>query len=532
MFKKSFFTEGKNLIFIAVFTIACLLFVSSDSYLHPLLNHYDSAIFFMLGKSWMNGMIPYQDFLDSKGPLLMLIYGIGYLLSNYNYIGVFWIYCVWYIAIFYIMFKIAFFFLKDKKKAILCSILSAIPYFSPYFHYETRGENWCHLFISLSLYQTIILLYTKEDLQKKKVASAFIIEGICLGASLLIKFNIGVMMGVFILYSLWSRYKKGIKEVMHNIGWAFVGFLIIALPFIIYMFITDSFDDFIYGYFVATSQTMDSPSITFHIWLNAWLTHISYAERVLPFIILLMGCMLWSKKMENFKYFPLVLFLSFLFLSTIHFLAYYLRVLQPFFIFPIVVFFLYVPRVQLTKFKLFMTSCLTFIYVVIAYSFGMHGGENTFTQNLLGHLEEEKEEFYTVEYLISQVKKPTIISVGYTYMGIGIASNVLPGCHDFTRQTGATQEMKLNQRDAILAKQSDFLVIKYPLDDLKEELGLDSIDLKKLGYKKYYEWDIDSKGFTYGLFSKHQLRPLESPIKIGRFEIFKKDLHERLNQMK
>ena len=29
----------------------------------------------------MNGMVPYVDFTDSKGPSLWLIYGIGYLLS-------------------------------------------------------------------------------------------------------------------------------------------------------------------------------------------------------------------------------------------------------------------------------------------------------------------------------------------------------------------------------------------------------------------------------------------------------------------
>ena len=41
--------------------------------------HNDSAWFFMCGKAVMNGLTPYVDFTDSKGPLLWLIYGIGYL---------------------------------------------------------------------------------------------------------------------------------------------------------------------------------------------------------------------------------------------------------------------------------------------------------------------------------------------------------------------------------------------------------------------------------------------------------------------
>ena len=34
---------------------------------------------------------PYLDFADSKGLLLWLIYGIGYLISPTSYIGVFWL---------------------------------------------------------------------------------------------------------------------------------------------------------------------------------------------------------------------------------------------------------------------------------------------------------------------------------------------------------------------------------------------------------------------------------------------------------
>jgi hypothetical protein len=57
-------------LFFVVFSVFVLFFYSQDSYLYDLYNRVDSAWFFMCGKAWMNGMVPYVDFADSKGPLL------------------------------------------------------------------------------------------------------------------------------------------------------------------------------------------------------------------------------------------------------------------------------------------------------------------------------------------------------------------------------------------------------------------------------------------------------------------------------
>lgn len=88
-----------GLFFIFIFIL--FFFISSDSYTHDLWYKNDSAWFYMCGKAWMNGMIPYVDFSDSKGPLLFLIYGIGYLLSPRNYLGIFWISVFWYAVVFF-----------------------------------------------------------------------------------------------------------------------------------------------------------------------------------------------------------------------------------------------------------------------------------------------------------------------------------------------------------------------------------------------------------------------------------------------
>ena len=100
-------------LFLMGYAFLLLFILSTDSYTHDLFPRVDSACFFTAGKAWMNGMVPYVEFTDSKGPLLWLIYGIGYLISHHDYIGVFWISCLWYSFTFYYMFLTAEVFLAD-----------------------------------------------------------------------------------------------------------------------------------------------------------------------------------------------------------------------------------------------------------------------------------------------------------------------------------------------------------------------------------------------------------------------------------
>jgi hypothetical protein len=67
---------------LAVIVIVVQFFISLESYPHDLYVQFDSTWYFMCGKAWMNGLMPYVDFADSKGPLLWLIFGIAYLLRS------------------------------------------------------------------------------------------------------------------------------------------------------------------------------------------------------------------------------------------------------------------------------------------------------------------------------------------------------------------------------------------------------------------------------------------------------------------
>lgn len=82
---KSLFTK---LILLFSYTLLITLLFSSNAFAGI---YADSNVFFLCGKGLAEGLIPYVDFTDSKGPFLWLIYGIGYIISPTNYWGVYYL---------------------------------------------------------------------------------------------------------------------------------------------------------------------------------------------------------------------------------------------------------------------------------------------------------------------------------------------------------------------------------------------------------------------------------------------------------
>ena len=70
-----------------------------------------------------NGKVPYKDLFEQKGPLLYLIYGIGYLISHDTFLGVYLLEVISYTIFGYFLFKIARTYL-NQFYALLASVLT------------------------------------------------------------------------------------------------------------------------------------------------------------------------------------------------------------------------------------------------------------------------------------------------------------------------------------------------------------------------------------------------------------------------
>lgn len=111
---RTFIVENKNYIILSLFVFVVLLFVSSDSYTHHKFYHWDSVVFFTSGKAWVNGMVPYVDYADSKGPLLWFINWFGYIISPHDYTGIFWLSWISFTILYFFFIRQLFYTFKTS----------------------------------------------------------------------------------------------------------------------------------------------------------------------------------------------------------------------------------------------------------------------------------------------------------------------------------------------------------------------------------------------------------------------------------
>lgn len=472
------------LLFFTALATFVLFFVSADSYFNDLHSRVDSAWFFMCGKAWMNGLVPYVDFSDSKGPLLWLIYGIGYLLSPTNYHGVFWISCFWYGLIYFFIYKIARLFLPDTSRAILCSILMSIVLFNPWFHDEIRAEDFSLLFMIISLYEMSRLVWT--DLPTKN--RSFFILGICFAALLMIKYNIAAMQAIIVLACLIVFVKKE-KCIFLPLLLCFGGCLSVLSPFIIYFLSKGILTPFIQEYFLNTFSTLaghyfdNSPNLLLRTqqqfsgnllitYLFEWAGVIYEAHIGARCALILLGAYLFSQKQVVYRFLPLLVSFWGIAITIRHHFSYYFTACSPFFIF-LFICLLSLPK-YVSKRTLFALSISVVCYSIISHILFFNYKCIKFNHN------KNQQDFYAIASCIHQVKAPTIAYAGGGECGFGITENVLPAGKYWSLQWGANEKMKLEHKELILSGKADFIVVRF--ESFLEPLGLSKQDIENAGY--------------------------------------------------
>lgn len=492
----------------AAFAVVLLFIISPDSYTHDLYGRHDSAWFFMCGKAWMEGLTPYVDFADSKGPLLWLIYGLGYLISPTNYIGVFWLNCVWYALIFYITYLTARFFLPGRRNALICTLLMALAYFNPMFHYETRAEDWCMLFMIASLYLTSKMLYGDEQ-SKKGIHLSFFLLGVCFAALVLIKYNIAAMQSVFILFAGYHAIRRHHSFVLPFL-WLLAGLLITFTPFILYLIAQGSFHAFIQEYFVNAYITAFFDEGLREDYLYDWVAVLTNPLRLPFFLILVVGGILFSFKTEKYKLFPLISTLFIFAITVTHsYWDYYFNSCAICCIWPIIWLTKVAPTIS-------TRPVITAMGVVVALTVCQLAIDRYFKHNLFWNDGQEREEFYNYEYYISQIPQPTIINASFHEEGHGILSRALPGTKYWAKQNGSSVQMNMEHINGILSRKASFIIMYQKADNLIEE---DFIH--HAGYPYHYA------GY---LLSKKQLSKPAKPIHVSNWEVFTKQMPEALRR--
>ena len=442
----------------------------------------------------MNGMRPYVDFADSKGPLLWLIYGIGYLISPTDYTGVYWISCLVYGITFYAIYRTAQLFVS-RRWAMLVSLLMSVSLFYPQVHYEVRCEDFNQLFMSLTVWQVYRLLYGPSS-GRRQLCVASLVGGLSIGATLLIKYNVTPMIMFAMLYVLvWSwRNRFGL---LRPLAWMFVGLCAVVLPFVVYLVMTGCFQAFIQEYFVNTLVVVGDS----HAGMGGVVRR--FMEHKVPLGALLLVCAAGVLafafgRNRRYRSFAPALFAAVLLLTVTHAtwtFHYGTCLLFPVFGLIVVAEKLSSRATWPTKTPVVVVMALLALTTVTAVNWYKHGEALFFKQDV------RSADQYRFAAMMSEVKNPRVV---YYFTGpypeYGIQLHSMPGGVYWASQSGSTEEMDQYQRRIAREGQADFF---FTLHSSKA-----GERLEEMGYHRYESTPVPGEPYRLDLFSR---RPLQEP---------------------
>lgn len=116
----------KYFIYILIISFVILLITSRNSPLYAFNDWVDANAFFTVGKAIFNNVIPYKDLFEQKGFLLYLLYGIGYLIDNKGFLGVFILEVISFSIFLFYNHKIIKIYLEEKYSLIIIPIYAAL----------------------------------------------------------------------------------------------------------------------------------------------------------------------------------------------------------------------------------------------------------------------------------------------------------------------------------------------------------------------------------------------------------------------
>lgn len=462
---KQFISKFKFQLFCILVAFMMLLFTSKNSFLYTFNDWVDANAFFTVGKSIVHGLVPYKDLFEQKGPLLYLIYSLGYLISNKSFYGVFIIEVILFSIFLFYNHKIIKFFLDEKYSFIILPILTLIITTSNSFVHGGSCEEYCFPLFSISFYYFI--KYFKD---KKLTYKEIILNGFLAGCILLTKYTfLGFWIGFVILIFIDLLREKEKKKAFYFCFQFLIGFIIPLIVTVIVFYFAGGLKDFIWNYFIiniTAYSSFESYSITNMILVFLYLLGVggllfSISNFIMPLLIIPI------KNMES----RLKINIIGLFLTTFFFIMVCLKNLV-YYILPISIFlpisiigFIFLIKKNNYPIKKYTFIIIFIICLVLDY----------FNANYREDMLKPKDEYIQFKYAnyINKFDDPTLVNMTSLDIGIYTITGIVPNTKYFELQNINYEKFSDNEDELnnyALNKKVKFLVYsiegnKYTIPD-------------------------------------------------------------------
>lgn len=489
-------------------SLISLFFCSKNSFLYSFNDWVDGNAFFTMGKGMMNGLVPYKDLFEQKGPLLYLFYGFAYLFSHSTLHGVYIleILSMTITSVYIYMFSKRFI---TEKLSILTSLLFIfITTSSKSFVQGGSCEEFCLPFFAYSFYSFNEII--KKNELKKQYLYIFS-NGVVSGLVFMMKFNLlafwFIWMAIVFFYFLIN---KKIKTSILSCLVFLLGMILPILAFLAYFIMNDALNDFIDSYIlfnINSYSTVLSFNERIRNMLYAWKDQLSYNLdiKVLTILGFLSILSTWIYRNVWFILFSVGSYL-FLILGVYFggnaFIYYYLD-FQIYIIFGIIGIFKILDIIYNKISYKNMKYILNITTISLVCIFSVY---NICQSSNLPYIKIKKEYYaqYVFDEIISKSDDKSILNYDNLDGGFYTVSNVLPNVKYFMRQN-----VDYSRYPIIIDSQNDYInkkTVKYVI--VREYFGNKGyrnslIDLQN-NYKliKHHSQIYEGMDFDYYLYER------------------------------
>lgn len=499
----------KAFLFCLLISFFFLAIASKSSFLYHINNWTDANCFFTMGKGLLHNKIYYLDLFDQKGPLLYLYHTLGAIISYKSFIGVYFIEVISFSFFLYYAYQLLCMFIKKNTAYYCLPIISFIILTLPAFTHGDSAEEFCLPFLMFGLYQLVKFLKEKQEVPSYKF---LFIQGIIAGLVFTIKYTLLGFWFAFMMCIFFYLLKKAkVKRAFVSCFIFLLGMSIPILPWIIYFFLHQALDDFIFSYFTF--------NITLYPMKGSFVSHLILAFSKLfkfmtqnlgvgiPFFIGMVALCL-DKKFFRKEKSTIILLTCFLFLcfgvllGGVSFRYYYL-IFTPFMIFGFAFFSTWVERYyQINKYLTNKFILCGFTLVMFAFTF--FGSKNVLSMKWF--VPKEKLVQYQFAEIINKKKNPTLLNYHFLDGGFYTVTGILPTNKYFQKQNLPDKifpDIIKEQNSIIKNSQVDFVVTRRKIS------SYDGFKFSPYLAKNYHEVarkneNYEEKRFQYILWEKNQ----------------------------
>lgn len=258
-------TSRKRQLFAVLWCLLCaaaaLAVCSRSSPLYPTNDWGDANIYFTIGRGMLEGLVPYRDLLDHKGPLLYFLHAAAALVSDSSFFGV-WLWEVAAGAAFlWFSLKSVSLFCPEHLSLLTVPLVAGVVYSSPAFAQGDSAEELCLPLLAFSLW-CLLRAFKAEGAVRPGLWLVFA-DGLAAGAVFWVKYTLlGLHFAWMACLAFWLWLgEKSFSSALKACGAFLGGMAAVSVPVLAYFAFHNSLGDLFGTYFVTNfTSYSDAPS--------------------------------------------------------------------------------------------------------------------------------------------------------------------------------------------------------------------------------------------------------------------------------